>query len=71
MGRFTEIRTYVLTHREKEAWLDSLAASLAGREEIVFAYVHGSFLEDGPFRDLDIGVHVREDRLPASPMRTV
>ena len=45
------------------------AAALIGkRPEIVFAYAHGSFVGEGPFRDLDIAAWV-DPRLPASQDR--
>lgn len=33
-----------------------LAERLAGHPEILFAYLHGSFAEELPFRDIDIGI---------------
>ena len=35
---------------------------LAEREEVIFAYIHGSFNEDH-FRDVDIAVYVEEDKV--------
>ena len=43
---------------EKRQLSDRLAALLSEREEILFAYIYGSFLQ-GPFRDIDIGVYVQ------------
>ncbi len=34
---------------------------LARHEEVLFAYALGSFLEDGPFRDLDLAVYVQSE----------
>ena len=34
--------------------------------EILFAYAYGSFLEGGPFRDLDIALYISDEFLPAS-----
>jgi hypothetical protein len=34
------------------------------RSEIIFAYAHGSFLEGGRFRDLDVGVFLRPEFIP-------
>jgi len=33
-------------------------AELAGEAAVVFAYLYGSFVEGGPFRDVDVGVYV-------------
>ena len=53
-----KMRSHVLSRREKEEMLEALTALLVEHEEILFAYAHGSFLEDGPFRDLDVAVWV-------------
>jgi predicted nucleotidyltransferase len=42
----------------KNELLDKLRAALSAREEIVFACVHGSFLDGGAFRDIDIAVFI-------------
>lgn len=44
---------------QKERVIESIAASLRARPELVFAYVHGSFL-GGDFRDVDIAVYLNE-----------
>ncbi|MFH1117543.1 MAG: nucleotidyltransferase domain-containing protein [Pseudomonadota bacterium] len=59
-----EIKSYFLSSREKEEAVEALKRLLAIREEILFAYVHGSFLDEGPFRDLDIAVYVTAGDLP-------
>lgn len=38
--------------------LARLKEALAEHPEVVFAYVHGSFVEEGPFRDIDLAVWV-------------
>ncbi|RLI13699.1 nucleotidyltransferase domain-containing protein [Candidatus Bathyarchaeota archaeon] len=45
-------------HKEKEHLLELLTKILASRPEPVFAVVFGGFLEDRPFRDLDIGIYL-------------
>ena len=45
-----------LTRAEREAVLTRLAACLAGRTDVVFALVFGSFLEGQAFRDVDLGI---------------
>jgi uncharacterized protein len=42
--------------RDRERLLDDLAAALQACEDVAFAYAHGSFLLDGPFRDIDVAV---------------
>jgi hypothetical protein len=41
-----------------------LTELLAGREELRFACLHGSFLEPGAFRDVDLAVWVDPARVP-------
>ncbi|WP_297418753.1 nucleotidyltransferase domain-containing protein [Thermococcus sp.] len=48
-----------LPEREKEKIKVKLRKALMGRSEVLFAYLHGSFLEEGPFRDIDVAVYVR------------
>jgi len=58
------MQVYTLTEEEKEKIVKSLRESLMGHEEILFAYIHGSFLEDGPFRDVDVAVYVNSSVHP-------
>ncbi len=46
---------------QKEAYLQILSDYIMRRPEILFAYAHGSFLEDGRFRDLDVAVFLRPE----------
>ena len=43
---------------ERERVFSILRQVLFARREVVFAYVYGSFLEDGPFHDIDVGVYL-------------
>jgi predicted nucleotidyltransferase len=52
------IITYELNESQREEILLGLGRLLEGRPEIVFAYVHGSFLEGKRFRDLDLAVYL-------------
>ncbi|MDW8322215.1 MAG: nucleotidyltransferase domain-containing protein [Armatimonadota bacterium] len=52
MGRFT------LSREEKERVRERLRAVLAPRSEVLFAYLHGSFLQDVPFEDVDVAVYL-------------
>ncbi|WP_456366993.1 type VII toxin-antitoxin system MntA family adenylyltransferase antitoxin [Thermococcus sp.] len=45
---------------EKEEIISKLREALAEKEEVLFAYLHGSFLDDGPFRDIDVAVYVEK-----------
>lgn len=42
----------------REAVLNSLRRSLEKQPKVLFAYAHGSFLENRPFHDVDVGVYL-------------
>lgn len=48
-----------LTAEEKERLLNSLRKELEGVDGIVFAYVHGGFIEMEVFRDVDVAVWIK------------
>lgn len=60
MNDFT---TYKIASEEKEKIISAIKDRLEKYNEIIFAYVFGSFIDnDSPFfRDIDIGVYVNED----------
>ena len=45
-----------LSASQRQVLLGQLAQSLAQHTEIVFAYVHGSFVRDDGFRDIDVAL---------------
>ncbi|WP_292410872.1 MULTISPECIES: type VII toxin-antitoxin system MntA family adenylyltransferase antitoxin [unclassified Methanoculleus] len=49
-----------LSFKEKQRLSNLLAGLLLEREEILFAYLYGSLLH-GTFRDIDIGVFLRDE----------
>jgi hypothetical protein len=51
-------KTYYLSQEERKELRSKLEEILGGREEIDFAYLYGSFIEDLPFHDVDVGVYV-------------
>jgi len=52
-------KLYTLFPDEKERMLAKLADLLRARPEIAFAYAYGSFLDEIPCHDIDLGVFVR------------
>jgi predicted nucleotidyltransferase len=44
---------------EREAALRTIRLALEAQPGVVFAYVHGSFLADRPFHDVDVAVYLR------------
>lgn len=49
---------HTLSNQQRAAILDEITAVLVERNEIVFAFVHGSFLTGTFFRDIDLGLYV-------------
>lgn len=49
---------------ERERIKEVLSRFLEKKEEVLFAYLHGSFAEGNPFRDIDIAVFVEESAIP-------
>lgn len=58
-------KSRILSEVARDEILARLSGALGGRPEIVFAYVHGSFATQGPFRDIDLAVWVDPERSPA------
>jgi len=57
------------TPEQREQILAALKGVLAAQPEVVFAYAYGSFLEDLPFHDIDVGIYyvaVENERIAAS-----
>ena len=54
--------------RSREQVLERLARVLGEDPRVDFAFVFGSFAEDRPFRDVDVGVHIQQDRGDAVPV---
>ena len=51
-----------LGEKDKQLVLEKVTSFLEARQEIIFAYVFGSFLDSYPltFRDIDIGVYLKK-----------
>ncbi len=54
------MKVYTLNDIQKKEIIDELTRLLKEREEIVFAYLHGSFLTHD-FRDIDVAIYLKED----------
>jgi len=59
-------KLYRLSSAEKKAVLEQLAGAMARQEEILFAYVYGSFTEDTPFHDIDVGIFLMNTDLESA-----
>jgi predicted nucleotidyltransferase len=51
---------YKVESDEKEKILTEIGKVSVGDRAVVFAYVYGSFLNDLSFRDIDIGIYLKE-----------
>lgn len=52
---------YKLTGTEKETMKEEISSLLKKREEIIFSYIHGSFLE-GDFRNIDMAIYLKDEK---------
>lgn len=52
------MKIYTLTLEDKKKIKQKIKEALIKRDEIIFAYLHGSFIEDRPFRDIDVAIYV-------------
>ncbi len=51
---------YTLSEPERAQVVEQLQRALAQRPEVVFAYLHGSFLFGIPFHDIDIALSIED-----------
>ncbi|MCD6248375.1 MAG: hypothetical protein J7J17_02880 [Hadesarchaea archaeon] len=59
-----EFKRHELSPSEKLRIVDAVRGRLIGEEGIIFAYLHGSFVELNRFKDVDVGVWVKADEDP-------
>lgn len=52
------LKKYSMADWDKEKILEKVINTLDNEDSIIFAYLHGSFL-DGSFRDVDIAIYVQ------------
>ena len=57
-----KLKRYHLDKKKKSTVIGEISKVLDGRKEILFAYIYGSFLEEGYFRDIDIAVYVGDSK---------
>jgi predicted nucleotidyltransferase len=53
-----------LKEGDKQPVLENITRILSKRQEILFAYLFGSFVHDTGFHDVDVGIYLREDVSP-------
>ena len=52
------MRVYRAVAEERDRVLAALETTLETEPDVEFAWLHGSFLSGGAFRDVDVGVHL-------------
>ena len=65
MQKFTEprfIKPVSLCSEDRQKIAESVRSILASSEDIVFAYIYGSFARGEPVRDLDVALYPTEDK---------
>jgi len=55
-----EKKAYIISPENKNTLLNNMAGTLQENRAITFAYIHGSFLTEDTFRDIDIAVYLDE-----------
>jgi len=60
-----ENRYYEIGADEKEIMVEQIMAYLQRREDILFAYLHGSFFSGHRFRDIDVAVYLKPSSSPS------
>ena len=53
-------KVLILGEDKKRPLIEQLAAALQNRDEVMFAYIYGSFAEGLAFHDIDVGVYTLE-----------
>lgn len=53
-------KVLILGEDEKRPLIEQLAGALQNRDEVLFAYIYGSFAEGLAFHDIDVGVYLSE-----------
>lgn len=53
------IKSHQISKKQKQKIAEKITAVLSQRPEIVFAFLHGSFIHEARFRDIDLGIFVR------------
>ena len=62
------IHKRTLDKKGKDALIGKISDVLKKKENLIFAYIFGSFISEDHFKDLDIGIFV-SNRIVGSPLR--
>jgi predicted nucleotidyltransferase len=54
-----QIKSHQISIKQRREIIEKITAVLAQMPEIAFAFLHGSFLSEPNFRDIDLGIFVR------------
>jgi len=56
-----ELPAKIIDQKQKDVLISKIADFLSGKKSVLFAYLYGSFLGEGPFRDIDVAAYVDPD----------
>jgi predicted nucleotidyltransferase len=54
-----ENKFYEISSDEKRDLMGNIKVRLQGRPDIIFAYLHGSFITGNRFRDIDVAIYLK------------
>ena len=54
------VRFHKVTPKEQKIIVQTIRRILINEQNIIFAFIHGSFMESDLFRDIDIGVYLNK-----------
>lgn len=57
-------KQYKMDYKAKENIKSAIRKILKTKTEVGFAFLHGSFLEERSFHDIDVAVFISEDEIP-------
>lgn len=59
---------YILSPAQKDNLMKQTAEIVSRQIDFAFLYVHGSFIEDIPFGDIDLAIYILDNMLPTNEL---
>jgi len=54
------LKEHTIDEERKRGIVEVIQDDLQAKEEVIFAYLHGSFVEGGSFRDIDVAIFMKD-----------
>jgi len=51
-----------IDRKERQKLIEAIRTFLSKKNDVVFTYLHGSFAEGGPFRDIDVALYLKNPK---------